>query len=385
MSDHFSGPRALAGPAGDICDFYAFPSPERAGKLVLVMNVHPLAGAEHHFSEAISYNFRLRPVSVGDAGALILGEEAEEVAYSVTFDAAGSGRQTGRVVPSRGAASPFHGGPTPTLGTPVPIEVGDVAGARSDGLRVYAGLRSDPFFIDLAAFQRTLHSGRLAFTEPGTNSLHGGNVLSVVIEVDCAPLLSEGTRPLFAAIAETVVRAGIPIRLERVGRPEVKNVMLQWKHFDRVNGDIELRDLYNLEDPFHLGKDYLGAYRARLDANLAALDLLDGKADWAPDEDGHHPLTELILADYLVVDVSKPYAENTFLEIEKSARGGRPNSTCGGRSLNEPVMHTLYTLLLAADTGPGISDGVAQATVRAGDTFPYLAPANTPLPASPGA
>jgi hypothetical protein len=27
MSDHFSGPRALAGPAGDICDVYAFPSP----------------------------------------------------------------------------------------------------------------------------------------------------------------------------------------------------------------------------------------------------------------------------------------------------------------------------------------------------------------------
>ena len=39
MSDHFSGPRALAGPAGDICDVYAFPSPERPGHLVLVMTV----------------------------------------------------------------------------------------------------------------------------------------------------------------------------------------------------------------------------------------------------------------------------------------------------------------------------------------------------------
>ena len=45
MSDHFSGPRALAGPAGDICDVYAFPSPERPGHLVLVMNVQPLASA----------------------------------------------------------------------------------------------------------------------------------------------------------------------------------------------------------------------------------------------------------------------------------------------------------------------------------------------------
>ena len=39
MTDHFSGPRAIAGPAADICDLYAFPSPERPGHLVLVMNV----------------------------------------------------------------------------------------------------------------------------------------------------------------------------------------------------------------------------------------------------------------------------------------------------------------------------------------------------------
>ena len=41
MSDHFSGPRALAGPAGDITDFYAFPSPERPGHLVLVLTSRP--------------------------------------------------------------------------------------------------------------------------------------------------------------------------------------------------------------------------------------------------------------------------------------------------------------------------------------------------------
>ena len=65
MSDHFSGPRALAGPAGDICDAYAFPSPERPGHLVLVMTVQPLATPESFFSDAIVYRFRLRPVSPG--------------------------------------------------------------------------------------------------------------------------------------------------------------------------------------------------------------------------------------------------------------------------------------------------------------------------------
>ena len=65
------------------------------------------------------------------------------------------------------------------------------------------------------------------------------------------------------------------------------------------------------------------AYRARLNANLAFWDGLDGKQDWAPGADGAHPLTELMLADFLVVDVTKPYAEHgSFLEIELAARDG---------------------------------------------------------------
>ena len=43
MSDHFSGPAVMGDPAVDITDFYAFPSPERSGNLVLIMNVFPMA------------------------------------------------------------------------------------------------------------------------------------------------------------------------------------------------------------------------------------------------------------------------------------------------------------------------------------------------------
>ena len=43
MSDHISGPRALAEPVADITDVYAFPSPERPGHLVVVMNTLPFA------------------------------------------------------------------------------------------------------------------------------------------------------------------------------------------------------------------------------------------------------------------------------------------------------------------------------------------------------
>ena len=77
-----------------------------------------------------------------------------------------------------------------------------------------------------------------------------------------------------------------------MGRPEVKNMMLAPKDFDPVNRDLEIRDLYNMDDAFHLGDSYAGAFRARLDANLAFWDGLDGKADWPLDEEGRHPLTE---------------------------------------------------------------------------------------------
>jgi hypothetical protein len=136
------------------------------------------------------------------------------------------------------------------------------------------------------------------------------------------------------------------VRLERMGRPEIKNVIMSPRKFDTVNRDLEIRDLYNAEDTFSLSRDYRGAYRSRLNANLAFFDRLDDKIDWPLDDRGGHPLTELLLADFLVVDTSKPFAEDSFLEIERAVLAGRPHTTCGGRSLNDDIVDTLYTVLV---------------------------------------
>jgi hypothetical protein len=63
MSDHISGPRALAEPIADITDVYAFPSPEQAGHLVLVMNTLPFAQPGDGLSDGLVYRFRLRPLT----------------------------------------------------------------------------------------------------------------------------------------------------------------------------------------------------------------------------------------------------------------------------------------------------------------------------------
>ncbi len=63
MSDHFSGPAVMGDPAVDITDFYAFPSPERAGNLVLIMDVFPMATSQSFFSDVLTYRFRLQPLA----------------------------------------------------------------------------------------------------------------------------------------------------------------------------------------------------------------------------------------------------------------------------------------------------------------------------------
>lgn len=133
-----------------------------------------------------------------------------------------------------------------------------------------------------------------------------------------------------------------------------------------------------------LAETYLGAYRARLNANLRFWDSLDGKVDWPDRGNGAHPLTELLLADFLAVDLSRPYVEHgSFFEIELVGREGRSHQTCGGRSLNDDVMDTLFTLWVNGGNGPAIRDGVEQATMPAAAVFPYLAPPNPDPPPRP--
>jgi hypothetical protein len=368
MADHFSGPRALADPASDITDVFAFPSPQQPGHLVLVLDVFPIAGPTALFSDALRYRFRLRPVTATSAGgiqAFVAG--ADEWTFDFTFapPAPGGAVQVGTCTTPAGAAISFS--------------VGDEQPSEATGLRIFAGQRLDPFFIDLAAESANHVLERLTFTQRGVNTGEGANCLSIVVEFDVAAILGTDTGPLLAVVGETLT-AGHEIRLERMGRPEIKNFILQDKRFDPVNRDMELRDLYNAEDAFALHPDYAGAYRARLNANLPFFDRLDGRINWPPDEKGNHPLTELLLADFLVVDTSKPFTDNSFLEIERAVLSGRPHTTCGGRPLNDDIVDILYTLLVGGTDGPPISDGVDQGTQPATRRFPYLCRPNPEPP-----
>ena len=372
MGDHFSGPRSFTDPAGDITDLFAFPSPQ-TGRLTLILDTFPGATEAVLFSDAITYRFRIRPLTIGGssaAPAYTVGDG--EYVLDFTFDApAEDGRDNGGV--QVGTCTLPDGGK-------ISFKVGEDHSADSHALRVFAGVRLDPFFIDAAHVRSTRIQGKLDFSAEGTNSLEGANVLSIVAELDAATVFPAGFGPLLAVVGETVTAGGHPMRLEHAGRAEFKNFVLGDKQFDPVNRDLEIRDLFNAEDAFRLEPYYLGAYRARANANLARYDGLDGKTDWPPDEHGDHPLTGFLLADFLVLDLSKPFSDSGYLEIDRALIAGRPHTTCGGRWLNDDIVDTFLTFMVGGVGGAPISDGVDQATKPAADVFPYLAAPNPDPP-----
>jgi Domain of unknown function (DUF4331) len=366
MSDHISGPRAIADPVSDITDTYAFPSPESPRNLVMIMNVFPFAGPSALFSDAVIHRFRIRPAAIDSTGrAFAVG--TEECMFDFVFAVPVSRDseptvQLGRCIAPNGENISFR--------------VNDEKGGGREGLRVFAGQRADQFFFDGGAAQKTVDTRKLAFKKVGTYLLADQNVLAIVLSIDWAAFLNGG--PMFAVVYETLASGKRPVRLERVGRPEIKNVTLGFSVFDQINRDLEIRDLYNNEDAFNLSKEYIRTYRARMNANLAFYDGLDDKIDWPADEHGNHPLCELLLQDFLVVDVSKPFTDTSYLEIEQAMLKGRAHATSGGRWLDDDVIDIIYTTYINGGNGPRISDGVDAPHTLSSKVFPYMPPPHPP-------
>src|SRR4029079_3342833 len=110
MSDHISGPRALADPIADITDLYAFPGPSQPQTLVLVMNTLPFAQPPYLFSDGLIYRFRIRPLSptASNGHRAPFEPSGEETVIDCVFsdptdkqDGAGSPVQVGTGPPTR--------------------------------------------------------------------------------------------------------------------------------------------------------------------------------------------------------------------------------------------------------------------------------------------
>ena len=148
---------------------------------------------------------------------------------------------------------------------------------------------------------------------------------------------------------------------------------------------VELRDLYNREDAFALSPVYRPLYESRFDANLAFFDDAGRQNAWPPGPDGRHPLRDLLIDDFLILDLAHAFTPGGFLEIERALLDGRPHTTAGGRWLDDDILDDLLTLIVNGGRGKRYGDGVDAPTKPPRLSFPYVREPNQrsdlPLPA----
>ncbi|MEZ4252253.1 MAG: DUF4331 family protein [Polyangiales bacterium] len=196
-ADHLDSPAAQAEPTADITDLYAWMSSD-ATKLNLVMDVAPDAGDAMSFGTSTVYAFHVNS-SAGYGMA-----QTETLVRCQFYDE---------------DAIECWAGDEYVTGDP-----SDPAGivSSSGRLRVFAGLRNDPFFFEFVGFSETLTAvraaaGSLTFDENGCPALDeatsaalvgqlqsgaagaaasdtfaGQNVLSLVVQIDDAVVTSGG-------------------------------------------------------------------------------------------------------------------------------------------------------------------------------------------------
>ena len=202
-SDHQDSPDVELNPSMDMTDFYAFPG-SSSGRIALVLNswafLTPAETPSTSFDPNLLYQFKID--NTGDA--------KEDLVMQVVFTGTGANQTVSLYGP---IAPPVVGAMQNTLSTSKPVLTGKVNTmlGSNTGIQLFAGARSDPFFIDLEQFFRVLPdrkpvTGPLAqlpstqsatsFRNPGIDYVKGHNVLSIVVELPTSMLTAGGNTKL---------------------------------------------------------------------------------------------------------------------------------------------------------------------------------------------
>jgi hypothetical protein len=176
-ADHIDSP-TVAGTGTDITDYYAFESPENDDNIVFVINVQGLLAPSETGAASFDEDVMLE-LNIDNSSSK---DNMEDLVIQAMFE---DGK-----VKVYGPTSPAEKGLSSTLmnsGNAVEAMItsygaNPVTGS-SNGMKVFAGPRDDPFFFDLNAYKAVIAGTATEFNDPGTDTFAGTNVLSVVIEV----------------------------------------------------------------------------------------------------------------------------------------------------------------------------------------------------------
>jgi len=371
-SDHLDSPAALANPAADIADVYAWTSPE-GKQLNLIMTLQG-----HTFSDKVQYVFHV------DSGKAF-GHTTATTSIACRFAAANA------VKCNVGKEDSASGDPTNSAG----LE------GRNHRFRVYGALRDDPFYNNIKGLvgayttastaikngAQVDRAGCAHFDEatvqaivdqmghtdggPAQNFLYNWTVSAIVISVDLSAI-SKGGKLL--AVWGTTSVAGKP--LNRMAQPFVKNTLLGVAPFSTDDASGVRRDEFNAALPTTSAK-----LIPDLEKTLAFQDSLDGKCGnqvLAASEETparYRPLAKLFAEDRLWVNSASNVCTQFFAVELASLKGEKTLSEdCGGRSPTYDNSNVWRSLLIAGTT-TGTTDGLHQDEHPPSATeFPFLAP-----------
>ena len=182
-ADHVDSPIVTADQSADIADVYSFANGDN---LVLAMTLsNAQAAPEIQLGRSIFDPEVLYQFKIDDDG------DAEE---DLVIQAVFVGNATNQVMKVRGPAPPEVTGTRARLLSGPSMNVRVSTGpepilAERRGVRLFAGVRDDPFFFDLVRFNQILAGDAAGFADPGDDFFAGLNVYAIVIEV---PLASVG-------------------------------------------------------------------------------------------------------------------------------------------------------------------------------------------------
>ncbi|NLI74305.1 MAG: DUF4331 domain-containing protein [Euryarchaeota archaeon] len=229
MSDHLDAPNGSPGmdPRLDICDIFIFNRWDDSERTVIVFNVNPFApsGADEFHPEAI---YEILIDTNEDAIA--------DISYRFTYTPKEHGRQLATVRVAKGDdARDIHSqGDIIFENILVDPLIGEIA-TGTEGHKLFIGMRSDPFFFDLAGYL-----GAMDFT--GTDHFIDKNVFSMVLEM---PNEALGSTRVGIWARVMAPQEGSPLtQIDRMGRPFINVAFIEDKNMFNQAEPTQDRELF---------------------------------------------------------------------------------------------------------------------------------------------
>lgn len=363
-SDHIDSPTIAQDRGSDIDDNWAFLDPNDNRNVILVMSTQGFIVSSEHFGMGIfdhNIRYRFEIENTGDAKP----DRFIDVTYS-----RGLGRQTSQTATITLPDGQSFTAPT-TIATqeytaPPPVITKDPA----TGVTFYAGVATDPFFLDDTGANRFVassianpgHPDKSLLGARGRNTYAGFNAMLTVLSVPANLLRGNSNIIGINAVTQRqrnqivrsdgeVVGTGEWVTIDRDGLPLVNNGLIPAARKNEYNGATT-------ED------DAKGRFQA---------DIVQSLRNFGSNNTTINKFLDMAVrnGDILRLDLTVP---NSGPQGGNNPDGGFGHM--GGRRLSDDVVDMTFTLI---NNGEPLGDNVPRNSTPYRDTFPFVADPTQPF------